>query len=214
MKFTLLSRAAAAALAAGNANGGDDDAGPEPGKGAADGASDPTPAPSPAPTPAPSPAPTPSDGGASTTDEKSANSAPVDVVAAADVKALTAEAHAKGFAEANARMKAVFDSPEGKADASTAAFLLATSSGSADDIIGHLKGRSPAPAPTAAIPNTGVTIATDPKALAEAGDAADVDKSWDAALEKRAAGTAPIVPAANAANQGTIAARAIPRTGN
>lgn len=209
-KFRLLSAAAVAALGASGDPATDGDAGPEPGQGGSDagkeGENKPT------------------DQPAKTNEQSDAGSqaaeTPVDVVAAADVADLTAKAEAKGFAAANARMKAVFDSPEGKANAADAAFLLATSNGSADDIIGHLKGRAPAPAPaaTTTIPDTTTDIKTDAASLAGQGASAnDVDKSWDDVFESQAAAQAPLVPpAAAAAATGavTIPARAIPRTGN
>lgn len=212
MKFQLLTRAAAAALAAGGDVAADPDAGPEPGKGGADGqdGSEQKPADQPKTTD------TSSDGGSQ------AGDTPVNVVAAADVASLTATAEKKGFAAANARMKAVFDSPEGKANAHTAAFLLATSEASADEIIGHLKGQAPA-APAASsdakpgIPDTKTDIKTDPAAIAAANASGDVDKSWDDVFAEQAQANAPIVPAAHvaaAAGAPTITARALPRTGN
>lgn len=210
MKFRLLSAAAATALAAGDPPA-DADAGPEPGQGGSDAAD-------PGEQAADKPKKTdePSDAG-------SGAAASVDVVAASDVANLTAAAEAKGVAAERARTKAVFDSEEGKAHASTAAFLLATSDASASDIIGHLKGLAPvgkteATTTTSTIPDTKTDIKTDPAAIAGAqGTSADVDKSWDAALEAQAAAHAPIVPAAAAAavaGAPTITAPALPRTGN
>lgn len=211
MKFRLLSAAAATTLAAGDPPA-DPEAGPEPGQGGSDAAADPGKGEADKP---------------KKTDEQSdagsGASASVDVVAASDVANLTAAAEAKGVAAERARTKAVFDSEEGKAHASTAAFLLATSDAPATDIIGHLKGLAPAgkteaTTTTSTIPDTKTDIKTDPAAIAGAqGGSADVDKSWDAALEAQAAAHAPIVPAAAAAavaGAPTITAPALPRTGN
>ena len=97
-KFTLLSAAAAAALASGDpATTGEEDedeaAGPEP-------VTDPAPA---------------DQGQDTTTAPSEAAAQPEQVVAAGDVASLCADARAKGFAEANARMKTVFASEEAKA---------------------------------------------------------------------------------------------------
>jgi len=220
MKFSLMSRAAVAALAAGSAAAADDsndaDAGPEPGKGGSD-ASPPS-------------NDAPADTGADKTsdkgdagDDKGADAKGGDVqqvVAASDVTALMSEAEAKGFAAANARMSTVMASEEGKANPSTAAFLLANSHANAEAIIAQMKS-NPAPAAsgsTEPIANTNVDLGkgVDPKALADEGpDKKAVDDSWDEALADRAAANAPIIPAAHAGNgEGHVTTRALPRTGN
>jgi hypothetical protein len=94
----------------------------------------------------PDPAAAAAQAGAST--PTPAASAPVagDTVLASDALRLAGEAKAAGFAEANARMSAVFASPEGKADPANAAFLLSHTSADAPGIIAHLKANPSAAA--------------------------------------------------------------------
>lgn len=204
-KFSLMSAAAVAALASGASTETEDDgdAGPAPGA-----------------TPAPSPAPSPTDEGPKKTTEKSeAADEVVDVVAASDVQKIAADAKAAGFAEANTRMGAVFASDEGKADPSTAAFLLANSHASADTIIGQLKAKAPAAAPAAkqTVPDTNVDLGKpagqDPKALAEEG-APKGDDPWGDTIAQHAADTSPFIPSADAGKEGNVTTPALPRTGN
>lgn len=213
MKFKLLTASALAALSSSAAGGDEDDvdAGPEP------------------QTPAPdqgdeTPADKPADGGGEKTTDKSTASDEVAVVAAADAQQLATDAHAKGFAEANTRMSAVFDSEEGQKNPSLAAFMLANTSASAEAIIGKLKTQPAAAGSSAggsqAIPDTNVDLGsgTDPKALAEGKGSGGGEKDgWDEAAAKTAASygygsSAPVVAAQPQGN--TITVPACPPTGN
>ena len=147
------------------------------------------------------------------------------VVAASDVSALCADAQAKGFAEANQRMSTVFASDEGKANPSLAAFMLSKSSASAEDIIGELKGQTPAAAPAASAPARGSQIedtnidlgsGTDPNAIVDEGGKPSADNGWGAAIEGYASEHGMVVPGANAnVTPGTtVNTPAVPPTGN
>lgn len=211
MKFNLMSRAAVSTLtaAAVAATGDDPDAGPAPGQDK----------------PVEAPKPAEPDGGKETTD-KPAGDAPTeastDVILASDARTAIAEADAKGFARANARMATVFASDEGKANPSDAAFLLANSHADAAAIIGQLKSRAGSSAPSAAaadtkpvIPNTNVDLGVDPKALSEEKTAKEeAEAGWDASLTAFSEARSPIVlPTNPGAQGGHVTTPAIPRTG-
>lgn len=212
MKFKLLTASALAALSSAAPGGEEDDAdaGPEPQTPAPDQGDD-------------KPADKPADDGGETTTDQSSASDEVAVVAAADAQNLATEAHGKGFAEANARMTAVFASAEAQKNPSLAAFMLANTNASADAIIGQLKAQpagAVSPSGTQAIPDTNVNlgVGTDPKALTGGKGGSDGGKDgWDEANEATAAayGYSLSAPAVAAQPQGnTITVPACPPTGN
>jgi hypothetical protein len=142
----------------------------------------------------------------------------VDVVTLADANAAVATARTEGAAAERERTAAVLNSDAGKANPSTAAFLLNTSpSASADQIIGHM---ALMPAPAAAAPAPAPVVEEAPKAITNpleqtpkmnvqpnanvggASEEEDVTKGWDTAI------------ASASVSERTMLAGGIPRTGN